>query len=248
MIRRVGSILLFAAMVCASVTWAGCGRRQVRTREEVLVVLFDTSGSTQVARDKYLQDFRKALDEYRDHKNRLIILGDVITDNTLATAEYRIDACVEEDKGWLGNPMKRNMERNKAVAQAKDALKLVFPHSDIMTGLQLAEKVFAGHRNAVDKRLIIFSDMIEQSSRYNFYSEKFTPDRIRQIINKEREDLRLPCLPGVKVWCAGVGVARKPGLSSTQMRRFQEFWMEYLRACKAEADPSHYAARLINFD
>lgn len=246
--RFLRTLTLLTALACAAVVGMGCGGRSTKPDEDVLVVLFDTSGSTTVARTRYLQDFESALSSYRERKNRIIILGDVITDNTLATAEYRINATVEENKGWFGSPLKRDTERKKALDQARNALKLNHPKSDIMTGFQLAEKVFAGHKKAKDKRLIIFSDMVEQSDRYDFSGESLDEKRINQIVAKERADHRLSDLRGVKVWCVGVGAAQKGGLSSKKIQHIQDFWMAYLRACKAEADPSHFAARLINFE
>lgn len=234
-------ILFFVLMTIIS----GCGSKKVK--EDVLVVLFDTSGSTQGVRGRYLDDFKEALSIYKDDPNKILIYGDVITENTLATASYPIKQTVEEDKGWLGNPLKRESSKKLVVTQVKKALEQVSAKSDIMTGFQLAEKIFAGHRNARDKRLIIFSDMIEQSSRYQFDVDKLDSNSINDIIAREKEDNRLPELNGVKIWVVGFAAAKKGGLSSGKVQQIQDFWMCYEKATGAEADASRCAARLINF-
>src|SRR3989441_9381281 len=99
------------------------------------------------------------------------------------------------------------------------------PGSSVIDSMQLAERVFSTFEGD-HKLLVIFSDMIEQSRRYDFTGENLTAARIGQIIAKEQSAGRLPELQDVEVCVVGTGAAPSRGLSPGNLLSIREFWLQ----------------------
>ena len=99
---------------------------------------------------------------------------------------------------------------------------------------------------ATSKRLVMFSDMIEQTDRYDF-SKRLTPERMTEIIEAERSGGRLPHLKGVKVWVAGATAQPKEGVHPDNIFAIQNFWLQYFKATGADLTKDRYAATLLNW-
>jgi len=232
-----------------------------------LFALFDISGSTSAPaiRRRYFEQFagKESTPKERTASDRSVlgqmkggemVMGDVITENTQATASFPINVSLP-GRGVLDNPMVHVESLEKARAGVRSqAMQLLLagkpaPHTDLMNAFQLAEKVLTGDECAAAKVkvLLIFSDMVEQSDRYNFCSEQLTPKRTNEIIAKERADGRLPDLKGVRAWVAGATAATSGGLSAGRIYQIQSFWLAYFKACGADLPKNHYAASLVNF-
>ncbi|MFN3422719.1 MAG: hypothetical protein ACK40X_13455 [Armatimonadota bacterium] len=221
----------------------------------VILVLFDISGSTAIPemRHRYFNDFQKILAEVRGGE---ILIGDVITDNTLATLSYPINEVFPTYNPLVDNPLTFKRKMKQAVETAKKkAKKLILEHppasrTDLLNAFQAADKVFNGERckNASHKILVVFSDMIEQSDRYDFTGQRLTEKRIQEIIDTLKKQNQLPNLQGVKVWVAGATAAIKGGLSPQKIYEIENFWLRYFQACGADLTKERYSTTLINFE
>ena len=258
--------LSLAAVLVLSLPLVGCGKRsspppprraakpQVAdgAPQTVVFVLFDLSGSTSAKpiRDRYERDFAKIVEQLKGGE---LVMGDVITENTLATASYPINQSFPRYDPWTTNRMKHKRTMEKAVATVAEQAKKVIhdtkaaPRTDLMNAFELAAKVFNGEQagGAANKALVVFSDMVEQSRRYDFTGVPLDKKQANALIEKERAAGRLPKLEGAKVWVAG---ASAKGLASGKFHEIQAFWLAYFTACGAELTSERYAATLINFE
>jgi len=226
---------------------AGCGKS---TPARVTVVLFDLSASTNVEaiRRQYLTDFNKVLDTVTAGGT---IAADIIDDNPLAHSSYPIHVTFDRYEPMKENKLdydRRMRARRDAVAEQAEALIQRRPSgrrgTAVLDSLQLAERVFLTYKDD-QKLLVIFSDMIEQSRRYDFTGENLTPARIGQIIARERSAGRIPALNGVEVCVAGAGAEKSGGISAERFLAIQQFWSQYFEAAGANLPRERYGAALL---
>ncbi|HVH32134.1 MAG TPA: hypothetical protein VNA31_10830 [bacterium] len=200
---------------------SACGGKPAQTH--VTVVLFHVTGSTYKGnvRGQYLTDFAKILNGPAAGG---VLVGDVIDDNPLAHSSYPINVTFEPFNPMAENKLdyqRRVRQQREEVIKTAEALVRKPPSGrlghNIIDAMQLAESAFATFRGD-HELLVIFSDMIEQSKRYDFTGENLTAARIDQIINQERSAGRVPDLRGVDVCVVGAGScaqsADRPALSS----------------------------------
>ena len=231
-------VLVFAA--------TACGGKPTHAR--VTTVLFDLSGSTspQAIRQQYLRDFSKILDQVAKGG---VIAADIIDDNPLAHSTFPINETFERYE-----PMKENkLDYDRRVKQQRDAVikqadaimrKRAAPATNVIDAMQLAERVFSTYEGD-QKLLVVFSDMIEESRRYNFIREKLTAAQISQIIAKEQDGGRLPDLQGVEVCVVGAGQATSGGLPAEKLLAIREFWIQYFKAAGANLPKERYGSALL---
>ena len=257
-LKPVITLAEIAVAAYLSFLMAGCSApKGSKAPSCVIFVLFDISGSTATPeiRKRYFDDFQKILAEVRGGE---LLVGDVITENTLATLSYPINESFPAYNRFVDNPLTHKRKMQKAIETAKEkAKKLILEHppapmTDLLNAFQAADKVFNGERckDARHKILVVFSDMIEQSRRYDFTGEELTDKRIQEIIQKLRDEKpsQLPNLKGVKVWVAGATAAVKGGLSAQKIYEIENFWLRYFQACGANLTRERYSTTLINFE
>lgn len=227
---------------------AGCGGKSVSTR--VTVVLFDLSASTNVEaiRQQYIGDFTSILDTVTGGG---IIAADIIDDNPLAHSSYPIKESFDRYDPLKENKLdyeRRIRQKRDAVTKAAEAIVRRRPSgrrgTNVLDGLQLAERAFLAFQGD-QKLLVIFSDMIEQSSRYDLSAENLIAARITQIIAREQSAGRLPDLGEVEVCVVGAGAARSGGLSPEKLLSIREFWFQYFKAAGANLPKERYGSALL---
>jgi hypothetical protein len=247
--------LLFTLMV------TGCdklGLKEEKTTTKTVVMLCDFSGSTKDVRPLYLETFTKVLQS--------INLGDVIvlakiTNASITESEMPIQESFKAvtRNALTDNALKKNKEEKEAKEQLEQKKKemlvkaeqTIIPtglqekrilKTDIMSALLVAEKVFSNfHR---DKNvLLICSDMIEDSSRYNFDKEKLNDQKIQEIINKEKGEGRLPNLNNASVYVIAAGTTQ-----SDKFLAIQNFWLKYFNEVSAQLPKEHYESMLVSFE
>lgn len=207
---------------------------------KTVFVLFDVSGSTKnkCIRERYLEDFKLILDKMKP--------GDVIVADRIAEfsgAGSTLPIKHEYKKWWLRNDLIEKVENKKCLVGAEKMLndpKMV-EYTDILSSLHIAERVFKGYRRQRNI-LVIMSDMIEDSRRYNFEKERLDNERIAEIIAAEKKAGRLPDLTNVKVFA----VKNATSQSSDKYIGIKHFWMEYFKECGASLDNVNYGP-LVNF-
>ena len=227
----------------------GCRSRDAKSH--AIVTLFDTSDSTINTRERYQREFEEKVLKALQGGETLIV--DLITENTLATS-YPIE--VEFPKfdptrdNRLMHQQKMQQLKEKVKQELRTLLQRQSPRTDLLNAFVAAAKVLNGDRckHASDKILIVFSDMIEQSARYDFTGMKLTERQIRQLIETLQKTDRLPDLKGVKVWIVGATAAEQGGLPPEKIYEIEKFWMEYFKACGADLTRERYATSLVGFE
>lgn len=159
---------------------------------------------------------------------------DVITDNPLAQSTFPVNESFEMPTFTTDNPlivnsgMKKHEEslrvRRDKIMQTIESIvsdsSRKINQTRILDSMQLAERVFNTYSRP-SKVLVIFSDMIEESDRYNFQRQKVTEVTIASILKEEKQKGRLPDLKGVKVYVVGAGASnyKQPPASSMEKYR-----------------------------
>jgi hypothetical protein len=220
-----------------------------------VVALLDISASTD--QDALKQRYQKELLEIIDQvaPRGAIIRADAIRATPLAETvfpvridvakmsvidknEFNMEEAVTKAKASAGQELTKLLSENPAT-----------PFTRILDAVEVTSRIFNGDEMKAipDRRLVIFSDMIESSDRYEFTRAGLSPRAISAMIQKDKQAGRIPNLSGVSVWIAGAGAGGGAHLSSEQLRGIEEFWMEYFRATGAELVPTRYGSALLNF-
>jgi len=226
----------------------GCKRPEKPPKTEV--VLFDLSGSTASPelRARYVADFDKLLANVYGGD---ILVVDRITTNPLAESTFPVNETIKRMNPWLENMLTWRME-SKGVRERIDRTvkKMVMDpkqHSSrtsILDALQLAQRVFATYPNQ-RRVLVLFSDMVEESSYYNFTKEDLTASRIQEVIAAEKAANRLARLDGAHVYVIGAAAGFYSTTPPETVRKIQNFWLAYFKACGANLPVETYGSALI---
>lgn len=239
---------LLGPTLCLLLVATGCNGKAAP--ERVTMVLFEINASTnaEALKQQYLKDFAKVLDAVSDGGT---LAGDIIDDNPLAHSSFPINATFARYAPLKENKLdfdRRLKEKRDAVLKSAEVIvrkrRSNRPGTNVMEALQLAERVFAEYEGE-QRLLVIFSDMIEQSRRYNFSAERLTEARIGQIIAKERSAGRLPDLQGVEVCVVGAGATQSGGLSAEKLIAIRDFWLQYFEATGAKLPKKRYGSALL---
>ncbi len=227
---------------------------------QLVIALFDVTGSTLGRREAYLRDFKRVLACVAEEaKNRVRpegwLLADTITENPFAHSEFRIRARIS-----ARDPMRETelfyRQRvqgllDNILNQARTILQQHEGQSrgtHIMDALLVVERAFSAYDKA-DHVLVVFSDMIEQSDRYDFSSVDLSqPSAVDAIIARERREKRMPSLAGVRVYVVGAGAARKGGLSPARIAAIRSFWFRYFQATGADLSTERYGTVLLRYE
>src|SRR5574337_418614 len=227
---------------------SGCRGRSAQTH--VTVVLFHVTGSTYKGnvRGQYLTDFAKILSGPAAGG---ILVGDVIDDNPLAHPSYPINVSFDPFNPMAENKLdyqRRIRQQRDEVMKTAEALVRRPPSGrlghNIIDAMQLAESAFATFHGD-HELLVIFSDMIEQSKRYDFTGENLTAARIDQIVSQERSAGRVPDLRGVDVCVVGAGASPSGGLAPERLLTIRQFWLTYFQATGAHLPKERYSSALL---
>jgi hypothetical protein len=241
-------LLILVSIVAAINGWAA----QETDKSKTIFVLIDFSESVKDARGHYQEALNKALAALR--------IGDrIIVWKITEKSEMEPKPLLDEDfphpppspnefyrKQALVKAQKQMTETREKIKDKMEALLKstvsLSPRTSILSSLQVAERVFKQDK-ARKPVLLILSDMIEDSSDYDFSKEKLSDNRIKQIIEVERSKKGLPDLNGVKAYVAG---ARAP--TRDQFSNIRNFWLRYFKECAAICPKENYGSALISFN
>jgi len=252
---RRSSLLLAISLVLAAGLSCQKGPEEPQPSRAIFC-LFDISGSTSSpeVRQRYMEEFRGLLDAVRDGD---LLMGDVITANTLATASYPIRQQFPTLERF-GNPadhqVRLKRQKREALAKARQLILESEPaeSTDLLNAFYLPARVLNGELGAGRdaKGLVVFSDMIVQNESHDFTGIDLTEARIQEIIDAQREAQgRLPDLTGVRVWVVGAGAAPEGGgLEPKKLKQIEKFWRMYFEACGATLPSENYGAALLSFE
>jgi hypothetical protein len=174
-------------------------------------------------------------------KDRITIFK--ISEGTMRNLNIVADLYIKE-KGKWDSEMVYNMEIAPIKTKFLDDIKksLTKPqlskNTEILAGIRVAQDQF-DEVKASDKRLVILSDMIEDSEFYNFERNRVDPE---QILGKESKTRRLPDLKGVKIYVSGA-----TAMNQRKYDEIQNFWAAYFRRVGADYDRTRYSRQMTNF-
>ncbi len=217
--------------------------------------MFDLSETTNTKqiREKYLNDFKSILKSltYGD-----AIEAALITEKSLSEMNLSVDYEFKQFNPGTDNTLMINAKRKIAASvlqTKKDSIikvvdSLLFKpkrkimRTEIIASLGVADRIFKTFSQN-RKILIIFSDMIEESSYANFQRNQINKKWINSFILKQRKDNLLPDLKNVKVYVVGASAS-----STKKYNQIKNFWFKYFKASNAVLKPERYGAALINFN
>lgn len=246
--------MLIAAACTTLLTTTACGRTETAPPAKSVVVLMDVSVSTASpqAREVYAQALEAVMATLKP--------GDAfyagwITDRSAGELSLPVHMEVPVPTFHAKNEFYRKPERRRAraaacalvdEAYATLAAALRTPRPDvkkthIMASLVLADRVFrklSRPRNIV----VLLSDMLEDSDRYDFEEIALNADARARIIAAERSANRLPELAGAHVYVVGASAGNDDRIFAVR-----DFWLEYFKAAGAQLLPEDYGP-LIKFE
>jgi hypothetical protein len=246
------SVFCAFALGCTVITFlTGWGCSGEREPDVLIVAFFDVSKSAEDLHPYFISDFQKVLQVAKEDPRFILIMADRITAKTEETARFPARARLEASGGWLANPLKERKKREQELQGALNEVKTMLQQralqSDILSAFRSARKVFESFKRTKYKMLIIFSDMIEQTEKYDFVSMKLDERTIQRVIQKEQQQGLIPDLQGVMVWIVGIGADEEGGIPRQKVRELERFWVAYLRAAKADIEEGRIHQTLLNF-
>jgi len=243
------------AWIIPLLLFLGCGVHE-KDPQKTIVLLFDLSAST--SREETVKNYLHGVQIILPKVNH----GDVVAGGSILESSFSEEVLPINEEIPLFIPSKDNFfvikkERigpdEKLKKTREDiyatAEKLLSRHhlkgrvlqTDILSSLHVAERIFKTYKNE-RKILVIFSDMIQDSSEYNFEKEILSKERIEEIISEEKSMNRMPELTSVMVYIAG---ATAPTTEKFFARR--NFWLTYFKECGAAFLQENYGTTLIKF-
>jgi hypothetical protein len=242
---------LFLALCLGAGTLAlwGC-KQQPEKPPKTEFVLFDLSGSTASPeiRARYVADFERLLATVYGGD---VLVVDRITTSPLAQSTFPVNQTIKRMNPWVDNMLTWRLETTGVREHIDRTVKKMVldpnQHSSqtsILDSLQLAQRVYANYPNQ-RRVLVLFSDMVEESSYYNFTKENLTASRIQEVIAAEKAAKRLARLDGAHVYVIGAGAGYYSNTPPETVRKIQNFWLAYFKACGASLPVETYGSALI---
>lgn len=220
----------------------------------VTVVAFDISESTKLtsAQDPYFADFQAIVNSLEDSA---YLFGYSITANTEATSRYRVKQSFPAYNPWQDNKdqyiEKLAQARASAVEQARGLLTNLrtATATDLLNAFHDAADTFNGdaYKAVLNKRLIIFSDMVQQTETNDFLHEDLSERKISQIIEAQRAAGQLPSLAGVRIWVAGATADPLGRVRPDKIAQIRRFWLAFFQACGGDLTTERYGTLLQNY-
>lgn len=220
---------------------------------KVVCVLFDLSETTNKPeiRKTYLNKFKLILGKMNKGD---VIEAALITEKSVSELNLSIEHSFTAIEISIDNDMMIKAQKrisDSLMQVQKDSLLhvadsvLFRPHrkildTEILSSLQVAERVLSSFPQK-KKVLVIFSDMVEESSTANFAASVPTDNQIKNIITSQKKKLLVPSLKGVNVYCIGATAKRTEDYNS-----IRKFWLTFFKETGAEL--KDYGAALIRFD
>lgn len=252
-----------AIAVATVVTASGCGnplshagssKVSAKSPAALALVFVDISKSTYgkngLERKRYKTYFSRVATGLPEGT---LIRGDALDRNPLSDTSLPIDGYIQKYGGLLGSQNKDDVDAENATTRTKlidqfTGLLSRRPFGDsILDSLNIAQDVFQSYPKTGTRYLIVFSDMVETSSRYNFTPKNLEPARVKAFITRERRNGSLPDLRGVHVYVVGAGATRGSEEDPGRVEAVKRFWLAYLGASGALIPAYRYGPTLIRF-
>lgn len=149
---------------------------------------------------------------------------------TAKTAESRIlmDRATPEKNVWE-SAIKLRKQRREVMTCVDEAEKALLRQDETAAASAILETVnfvgeFVQRDPSAAKRLIIFSDMVQNSAAVSFYGKRRN-EPIEKIVPRLVKENRIPRLDGVLVDVAGAGA----GVSEETAQKARDFWQQIFK-------------------
>lgn len=245
--KRLVAILVSLIVL---VTGISCSKGDKKPRiERTVLILLDLSESAMLSRKDYRVALEKILKSTRvgDHIaiRKITEFSEMepepLLDNSFLPKEMPSDFFKNREINRVKKEMEDFLGRGiQSVSMYIDGRKHPEKKTAIFGSLQIAEKVFKNDGNS-KAILVVMSDMIEDSSDYNFEKITLSGKAIDNIINREKQRGRLPDLKGVKVYVYGPRAG-----SRNKYYEIQNFWLRYFKECGAEIGKEDYGSTVFS--
>jgi hypothetical protein len=248
-LKLLGLIIIIGTLLlCAQLIWSAevFGKSENSPQNpRLIIILVDMSGSTEQVRPTVCKEaFEKIYQNLRQGDR--VVVG-TITSRSYIEFKPTVDEEIPKKTIWdnrlqferkLTNTKEKiRSETNKLLLRKRGTLL-----TEILDSLNIADIIFHEEKER-QKILVILSDMIEDSKKYNFDKDKITDEYIDNVIRDRQNNNLMPNLTGVKVYVAGASAA-----DSNKFRAIQTFWARYLAKSGADFSPHRYGHSLINFE
>jgi hypothetical protein len=150
------------------------------------------------------------------------------------------------------NPLvfKKEFEEKVEEARARAEEVLNKPEETLGTEIINTIEIAADHFARADgdeRRLVIMSDMIEESDDLRFTAEVLTPGGTQAFIDGQKASGDLPDLANVDVYVTGAGVSGSGESTSQRVEEIKRFWQSYFEAAGADLASPRYRGTLPSF-
>lgn len=240
----------FALVTLPLLLAGGCGGKHERSRT---VVLVDLGDSTLAVRDRYRKEIDNVVKACQE--------GDtIIIDGIAYSGRASADPVktVFEVPG-LTNPRQRDKILKARRADLNKVVDSVFHRrgllssgnpakekTELLQAVANAARYFLGSK-ASDKRLVLFTDGVEQSDLIDMMSSRLDVKVQQRVLADVKSKGIMQDLSGVQVWVAGATVDLSGRLSSSRATKIEAFWRLYFTRCNASMDSSRWNANLFDY-
>ena len=244
------SVLLLRVVLIGTVLFTASACSDDPSR--VVVMLFDTTGSSASETARFGQEARVVLATLRPGTDRQagdLVAGDAIHALPFGGARLELNAAfprLDRASSNRSAHLRRAEALRYSLAEQVDAI-LTRPSSgcsDLLSAFEVPARVFKGHPEA-EKVLVVFSDVVHTCGGLDFGSAAFTADRARALVDELREQGRLPDLGGVEVWISGLGSTGQ--MPAEQALVLESFWRSFLEGSGATYREERVGPTLLNW-
>jgi hypothetical protein len=247
-LKLLGLIIIGALLLCNPLIWSAeafAKSENSTQKPRVIIILVDMSDSANEARRTVCKEaFEKIYQNLRQGDR--IVVG-TITSHSYIEFKPTVDEEIPKKTIWdnrlqfekkLANTKEKiRGETNKLLSRERGTML-----TEILDSLNIADTIFHDEKER-QKILVILSDMIEDSKKYNFDKDKITDEYINNAISDRQKNNLMPNFTGVKIYVAGASAD-----DSNKFRAIETFWTRYLTKSGADFSPHRYGHSLINFE
>jgi hypothetical protein len=247
-LKLLGLIIIGGLLLCNQLIWSAKAFAKSETstpKPRLIIILVDMSDSANEARRTVCKEaFEKIYQNLRQGDR--VVVG-TITSHSYIEFKPTVDEEIPQKTIW-----DNRLQFEKKLANTKEKIRgetnklLSREHgtmlTEILDSLNIADIIFHDEKER-QKILVILSDMIEDSKKYNFEKDKITDEYINNAISDRQKSKLMPSFTGVKVYVAGASAA-----DSNRFRAIQTFWARYLTKSGADFSPNRYGHSLISFE
>jgi hypothetical protein len=215
-IRNILFILIFLPLIAlAEATGEKCIQRADHKATSILLV--DLS-------DKItdLDNFKKSISVLSEmiHPGERLIIG--ISTDKVGDVKLLMDFVNPEDSLWVSKLKIRALQKTFKDCLAEGITKIAafdqkFDKSAILETINFAAKIFSADASS-EKRLFIYSDMMQNSPSLSFYNQKSF--EVKSLIEATKKEELIPKLEKIAVYIAGVGAHE----SDKKVRELEKYW------------------------